>query len=112
MDLKSFLATTDANNQKQFLDTDIVINTSTTVITTGTVPHSVGDYPDVRVWVRPTLQGLWKPLTDLQTSDFVAGTFEQIRGQCSITKTDVTIALRPTSTIIAQVVRVRVYFND
>lgn len=113
MELDNFLATTDANNQKQFYDQDIVINTSTSAIVSQNVAHSVAGYPDVRVWVIPTLiANCWKPLTDLQVSDFTAGTFETVRGQFSADLSNVTVSLRPTSVSIAVTVRVRIYYND
>jgi len=112
MDLKDFLATTDANNQKQYYDQDIVINTSTSGIVSSSVSHPIGDWPDVRVWVQPSLFAKWKPLTDLQLSDSSSGTFEQVRGQFACTKTDVTVSLRPTSVSRAVTVRVRIYYND
>jgi len=112
MDLKDFLASTDANNQKQYIDTDIVITTSTSGIVSQSVPHAAGGYPDARVWVQPSLMGLWKPLTDLQLTDNSLGTFEQVRGQYSATPTDVTVSLRPSSPSRNVNVKVRIYYND
>jgi hypothetical protein len=113
MDLDDFLATTDANNQKQFYDQDITIATSTSVVVSQPVPHTIGDYPDARAWVIPSLiGGCWKPLTDLQVNDSTIGTFETIRGQLSATPTNVTVSLRPTSVSVDVTVRVRIYYND
>lgn len=116
MEEDNFLATTDANNQKQFIETEFVMNTSTSAIVSQDIAHTVDGNPDVRVWVRPTLiANCWKPLTDLQVTDFSAGTFEQVRGQFGVAESTslVTVALRPTSpSSIAVTVRVRIYYND
>jgi hypothetical protein len=112
MDLDDFLQTSDANNQKQFYDQDIVITTSTSAIVSQSIPHTLDAIPDVRAWIRPTLMGNWKPLTDLQLSDGVALDFELMRGQIGATIDDVIISLRPTTTSVDATVRVRIYFND
>lgn len=112
MDLSKFLLTTDANNQKKFADTEVTITTSTSVPVDYTVNNSVGAIPDVRVWVKPTLMGDWKMLTDLQLND-AANPSEQARGQVSATSNTVTVSLRPTSPSSLNIfTKIRIYYND
>lgn len=112
MDLSKFLLTTDANNQKQFVDTEVTIVTSTSGVVDYPISHTVGSVPDVRVWVKGTLIDAWKQLTDLNLSDN-ATTFEIVRGQVSATATDVTVSLRPTGASSINVPTIiRIYYND
>jgi len=114
MALSDFLSTTDANNQKQYYDQDVVFTTSSSNITTHNVSYSLPGVPDVRVWCKPTLIQGWKPLTDLQLTDSSLNTFETIRGQTGIDtlNKDIVVYLRPTSSPASVTLRVRIYYND
>lgn len=114
MALSDFLSTTDANNQKQYYDQDIVITTSTSSIISKSIPYSMSDLPDVRAWVRPTLiANSWKSLTDLQLLDGFSAPSEDARGEIGVDSSNVIISMLPTSlSPIAFTVRVRIYYND
>lgn len=112
MNPSDFLLTTDANNQKKYVDTEVVITTSTSVVTDYPLGHSLNALPDVRVWVKPSLMGDWKMLTDLQLSDNTIGNFELVRGQVSATNDTVTVSLRPSTPARDVLTKIRLYYND